>query len=394
SGYPASYHGAGMLRNAMWKESHDVLGVVETLQISEADLSSEQNHGCLVNLRGELVEILRGPSENLMILQVGKDVVFSHLRAAKSQPVPERDSLISFTGTLLNRPAPMLEFGDSHGSFHILSRTGDDIKVLAAPSFWTLRRMMIALCTALVMTVLAVAWVGALRRKVNQQAALIHQTVAKQVVEEERVRIAREWHDMFEQHFAGLTMLLDATATMIPSDSPAGGMLERAAHMADHSRSEARQAIWDLRDPNHGQNKPFATALEETILRSWPDDTAERLQVQCAEHTVEFPGPITQRLIRIASEAVTNAFKHSECRHITVSWNDDGEAWILAIHDDGKGIPAQAVERAANEGHFGLLGMRERALRLQASLQILSPPAPGIPGTLIRVTLPKSALKS
>jgi nitrate/nitrite-specific signal transduction histidine kinase len=75
-----------------------------------------------------------------------------------------------------------------------------------------------------------------------------------------------------------------------------------------------------------------------------------------------------------------------------VSWSDGGDAWILSIQDDGRGIPAKSIEQASSEGHFGLLGMRERALRLPATLQILSPPAPGIRGTLIRLTFPKTKI--
>ncbi len=393
AGTPSNYQGVGILRNAMWTECLTELADIDPIGIEAVDFAHESNHGRLVRVRGKLVEILRSPTESLMILEVGKEVVFSHFRSSKSLPVPERGSMISTTGIFLNRPSPISEFADSPESFHLLPRTSEDMRILAAPSFWNLKRVVIALCAVLAATLLTMAWVLALRRKVRKQAGIIRKTVAKQAVEEERVRIAREWHDTFEQHFAGLTMLMDAAATTIPGNSPAGGMLERAARMADHSRSEARQAVWDLRDPQHGGNKPFVAELEETIRHAWPEDAACRIHFRSKETKMKLPRPVALQLFRIASEAVTNAFKHSACDEVTVSWNDDGDSWTLAIQDDGNGMPIKAVEHASVNGHFGLLGMRERALRLQASLQILSPPASGIRGTLIRLILPKSTSK-
>lgn len=94
-------------------------------------------------------------------------------------------------------------------------------------------------------------------------------------------------------------------------------------------------------------------------------------------------------LLRIAHEAVTNALKHARCRSISVGWCGTPSSLTLTISDDGVGLPTQANELASQEGHFGLLGMRERALRLHGSLEILSPPPGASQGTEIRITIPK-----
>ena len=343
SGLPSSFHGAGILMNAIWTDAPDLVADVLASTLTDGDFQNPYRHGCLSAVQGVLIEQVNGPAEILLILQVGESVVFSHIRATSAFPELARGSLINVTGVFLNRPTPMLDLGESLGAHHLLLRNPADVALVAEPSFWTPRRVFVTLCAVLVATFLAAAWGVVLRRKVKQQADVIRDSVGRQVVEEERVRIAREWHDMFEQHFAGLTMLLDATSTMVPSGSPAAGMLDRAARMADHSRSQARHAIWDLRSPGMGCDIPFADHLEKALEISWPDDPEERLRIRCEDRVARFPGRVTQRLIRIANEGVTNAFKHADARRIEVSWSDGGDEWILSIQDDGRGIPAKSI---------------------------------------------------
>lgn len=393
AGRPASYHGVGVLRDAMWLPDPNPAPAVEPIILGAADPKALAMHGRFTRMRASLVEVLRGPKENLWILKEGGTVVFAHLAGTTDgvdSSLLERAAVLSLDGILLNRPSPILDFKTSEGAVHLFLRDSRDLRLLSPAPFWTLRRLATLLSTIACIAILAAAWVIVLRRKIKRQSEMIHATASREAVDAERLRIAREWHDSFEQHFAGLTMLMDAAATMIPGDLPASGMLERAARMADHSRAEARQAIWDLRDPRHSADQPFAVELQESLRQSWSEDAACRLHFTSGEAQAILPRFVALQLIRIANVAVTNAFKHADCKQIAVSWNDDGDAWSLSIRDDGKGLPATTVEQASSEGHFGLLGMRERALRLNASLQIISPPSQETSGTLVRLSLPKS----
>lgn len=397
AGKPASYQGTGILTAALWRKCGVALEKIQALPMTDVSLRAEANHGALVSIDGVLVELLRGPSEDLLILQSGPDIVFSHLAAGGGLPrlaAVEKGSHVGLSGILLNRSSPALAALDAQGAFHLLIREPSDMTMISAPPFWTTGRLIIVLCAVLAAALLAGIWVLALRRKVRKQEILIRKTIARQVVEEERVRIAREWHDSFEQHFAGLTMLLDATSAIVPQDSPAGDMLGRAAKMADHSRAEARHAIWDLRASAIKSQTAFAVELEETLRNSWPPDAACRLDVKCEETREILPRATSLHLLRIASEAVTNALKHARCSLIEVSWDRAGDLLVLSITDDGTGLPAEAGDRAAQEGHFGLLGMRERALRLHGTLEILSPPADHARGTCIRISIPMPSSES
>lgn len=397
AGRPTSYQGSGILNAAIWRGLPSGLDAPSATPFEPGFLESDESQGKLIMVAGTLVEVFRSPSEDLAIIDVGSDLVFCHLSGPSGPgrfPQLEKGSIVSMTGVFLNRPSPALPSADTHGSYHLLLRKAADVRLVSAPPFWNTRRLVALLGTVLATAVLAGIWVLALRRKVRKQESIIRKTVAKQVVEEERVRIAREWHDSFEQHFAGLTMLLDATAAVVPTDSQASSMLERAARMADHSRSEARQAIWDLRASAIKSHVPFATELEEALHQSWPEDAGCQLRIDCKETLEILPRAATLHLLRIAQEAVTNALKHARCTTIDVTWETHPKGLALTIVDDGAGLPSETNNQASKEGHFGLLGMRERALRLQGVLEILSLPPDRKCGTAVKITIPKPSRES
>jgi signal transduction histidine kinase len=107
------------------------------------------------------------------------------------------------------------------------------------------------------------------------------------------------------------------------------------------------------------------------------------------EIRVEILGPerrldrsVEHHLLRIAQEAVTNARKHARAAHITVTLEFTA-GLTLRITDDGEGFDVTAGP-VDNSLHFGLLGMRERAGKISATLDLQS--APG-KGTTVQVTL-------
>lgn len=397
AGRPSSYQGAGILNAAIWRGLPDGQGNQQATPFERGFLESDDSQGKLTVVAGKLVESFRSPSEDLAIIEVGSDLVFCHLTESSEAdrlPPLEKGSSVSLTGVFLNRASPALPAADTQGSYHLLLRKADDVRLVSAPPFWNVRRLVALLGIVVATAGLAGIWVLALRRKVRKQEVLIRRTIAKQVVEEERVRIAREWHDSFEQHFAGLTMLLDATAAVVPAESQASAMLERAARMADHSRSEARQAIWDLRASAIKSNVPFGSELEDALHQSWPEDAGCQLRIDCKEKFQILPRSVTLHLLRIAQEAVTNALKHARCTTLEVTWETRPSGLSLMVLDNGVGLPAEKNDQASQEGHFGLLGMRERALRIHGVLEILSPPPDRSAGTAIRITIPKPSRES
>jgi len=92
---------------------------------------------------------------------------------------------------------------------------------------------------------------------------------------------------------------------------------------------------------------------------------------------------VEYNLLRIASEAISNSAKHSGARNIEVTLESTSEALRLAVHDDGSGLGKDGA--ALRPGHYGIIGMKERATQIGADLQLLSEPGHG---TTVSVHLP------
>jgi signal transduction histidine kinase len=391
AGVAASYHGAGILEDAVWKPAENQDVSITPERIGRDVMRQDLMHGRYVSLEGQVVEHYSGPTENLTILAVDGETVLCHLSAAAGAQGGRRivrNSRAMASGVWINRPSPAFNTVGTLGAFHLLMRSPTDISVIADPPFWNMQRVLIMLACVVAAKLLAVAWLMTLRRKVKAQAETIRDTASKQAVEEERVRIAREWHDSFEQNFAGLTMLLDGASSTLPENTPMWTVLKRATRMADRSRSEARQAIWDLRGSAINFNESFCRELEEGIRRIWPPDSSCELHFDCDCESASLPRGAALHLLRIAHEAITNALKHSGSGVVHVCCRREDDKLRLSIRDEGGGLAADLLGRATAQGHFGVLGMRERALRIDGNLEILSPP-PGFPsGTLVTVAVP------
>jgi signal transduction histidine kinase len=90
-----------------------------------------------------------------------------------------------------------------------------------------------------------------------------------------------------------------------------------------------------------------------------------------------------QHLLRIAQEAVTNALKHATATRIWIKLTTEGRKISLRIVDNGRGFEPKDV--FSSLGHFGLLGIRERAERLEGAMRLASRPGEG---TEVEVTAP------
>jgi signal transduction histidine kinase len=390
AGRPASFHGSGVLYDALWLEADHPHPPVQAVEPAGPELTSFTHHGRLGRTRAKLVEILKSPGRQLLILNDGPTVIFAHLHDPATTALPDYQpsSLLSIQGILLNQPSPVMDFKTAADAVHFHIRSPDDIRLIRQAPFWTPARLAKLLSTVFVAALLAGAWVIVLRRKVTQQSRIIRGQVSREVVHAERLRMARQWHDTFEQHFAGLTMQLDAASSILPDNSPSRAMLERAARMSNHSREIAREAIWDLRAPDPHEPIPIITRIEEALRLAWPHEFGTRLFVNTNDAHAMLPGTASTALVRIASEAVTNAFKHAHCSRISVEWMREDDSGRLTITDDGSGIAPGSLESASMRGHFGFLGMRERALRIGATLTIQSPPSHAPSGTSIHVRIP------
>jgi len=230
-----------------------------------------------------------------------------------------------------------------------------------------------ALCAVLV---IAAGWAvyGVRLRQIRYRFALVL---------EERARLAREIHDTLAQGFVGISSQLDAVALLMPDENaPARRYLDLARRMARHSLTEARRSVMDLRaSVLEGQN--LAAALESGT-RLWTAGSGVDVAVGVDGQAGEIPQEMEQHLLRIAQEAVANALKHSRATRIWITLHMEARKLYLRIKDNGQGFDQDGAFLALG-GHFGLIGMRERAERLGGEMRLASNPGEG---TEVEVKVP------
>lgn len=184
----------------------------------------------------------------------------------------------------------------------------------------------------------------------------------------ERNRIAREIHDNLAQDILGISVQLELVARMMPAAAElAKGHLDRARMLVRNSMTEARRYVWDLRSEEL-RKKDLPAALSDTTKRLTADTGVEAV-VDITGTLQPLPVLVETNLLRIGQEAVNNAIKHARATRIDVALNFATRNVRLSVSDNGRGFdPRQQIA----DGHFGLLGMRERAEQIGGTLTIQS----------------------
>ena len=186
----------------------------------------------------------------------------------------------------------------------------------------------------------------------------------------ERTRIAREIHDNLAQEMAGISVQLEVVArTLPPQADVARTHLDRARRQVRHGIAEARRYVWDLRSPAL-ENNDLPAALSETARRL-TNETAIQAQVEVNGTFRPLAQSVEDNLLRIGQEAINNAVKHAQAQRIIVNLVFDVRRVQLIVRDDGLGFDNQAAG-IGQIGHFGLVGMRERAEQIGGTLSIHS----------------------
>ena len=185
---------------------------------------------------------------------------------------------------------------------------------------------------------------------------------------DERNRIAREIHDNLAQDILGISVQLELVARLMPAAGEAAkGHLDRARILVRNSMTEARRYVWDLRSQEL-QKKDLPAALRDTTKRLTAESGVEAV-VEVGGPLRPLPLEVETNLLRIGQEAINNAVKHAQANRIDVALNFDTRSVRLSIRDDGRGFDADGQ---IADGHFGLIGMRERAAQIGGVLTIQS----------------------
>ncbi len=185
----------------------------------------------------------------------------------------------------------------------------------------------------------------------------------------ERERIARELHDTLLQSFQGVVLFFQSLADRIPPDSALRTPIEKGLDHADAALAEGRDRVRELRS-EAGQND-LAQALRDAVAEMVTGETPRfRLIVEGTPRPL-YP-LVSEEVLRIAQEAVRNAIQHAGASTIEVALTYAGKDLRLIVQDDGVGIPESVLASGSRDGHYGIVGMRERAEQIGGRFSLAS----------------------
>jgi len=201
----------------------------------------------------------------------------------------------------------------------------------------------------------------------------------------ERRRISQELHDGVAQELTGVVLALEGCQRALDRDPSAlGPQLAKAARDARATLSDVRQYMAALRqtEESGGLNLPVTVARLADDLRR-QSGVAVDFEESGAERQLE---PFVERaVIRIIGEGLRNVGQHSGASNAKVILRYDDEQVVATIEDDGKGFESNELDTAEERGHYGIVGMRERAEGVGGQLVVRSEPGRG---TIVRATIP------
>jgi signal transduction histidine kinase len=231
-----------------------------------------------------------------------------------------------------------------------------------------------------------------LRRTLDQMAKRIqsyqsgmHDYIAAitQGQEEERRRLARELHDDTAQALIALRHQVEMAQKLLPRDpDQAAERLGQVRILLAETVEGVRRFSRDLR-PIYLEDLGFIPALE-MLARS--DGQGPHIHFDTAGAVRRLPPDLELAAYRVVQEALNNALQHAGASQVWVEVRFEDAHLVLSVRDDGQGFEAPALpDSLARRGHFGLMGIQERAMLYGGQLSIRS--APG-QGTTVIVRMP------
>ena len=194
---------------------------------------------------------------------------------------------------------------------------------------------------------------------------------------EERNRIARDLHDRIGQSLAYLAFELDRLINHSRQNQPVDDALEQLREDLRGVVREVRDTLYDLRT-DVSERVPLDDTLTEFAQRV-QERSGIAITVE-ADATGRLPLIQEREMWRIAQEALTNVERHSRAAEAHVTWAYDGERAVIRVKDDGIGFE---IGQSGRLDSYGMLGMRERASSIGATLDIHSAPGDGTSVTCV-----------
>lgn len=255
----------------------------------------------------------------------------------------------------------------------VWNESGTSLNFSIPPTFYQTRYFMV-LCIAVVLGAVWLLFLLRLRQIASRMRARLEERLV------ERERIARELHDTLLQGVQGLILKFQTVADRVGTDEETRAAMEQELERADALLIEGRDRVKNMRS-----TMTTTVSLRQALLDAAQQMSAghtARLRVIENGTPRELHPIVREEAGRIASEAMLNALRHANATTIDVELFYERKHLRICIRDDGRGMES-SMAAEGRDGHFGLLGMRERAKRIRGRLTVWSRVGAGTEVSLI-----------
>ncbi len=359
------------------------------------------NYDCqLVTLTARLVDRslhLHGPEEYL-VLQESNVIFQADLKQVYGHDVfdfLENGSRVEVTGVCRIEPGAWMAGENWRAkSFSIQLRSPDDVMLLQAPPWWSLRRLLWMVGALAFASLAAFIWVVVLRRRVAERTRELEVQIQKRQlaerrreIEQERARVAHDLHDDLGSGLTEVNMLTSLVKSSTTSAEEKQRYLGELTETASRMVTSLDEIVWAVNPRND------TIASLASYFGSYAQRLLDLASVACgldiAPDLPEYPLDPTfrQELFFAFKEAITNVLRHAGATQVWLRISVRNEMLIVEVSDNGHGFDPQ--NRSA--GADGVVNMEDRLKALGGGCEIKSN---GREGTTVcfRAPLPKTFL--
>lgn len=271
----------------------------------------------------------------------------------------------------------------------LIPRTKNDVEIVEYAPFWNERRLVALLCGLAFLFAGAFAWAVTLRlavvRRTKELAESIRMNetarIEEDAVRRERLRLAADLHDGFQQYLAGAMFRLKAAMNYLPKDAEnSRRQLLKVKEAIEHTQTGLRSTLWAMNEESEGPESIMALfSFASRRMPHW----ADKVEIKSVGVERKVARRMAGTLLLILQEAVGNALRHGSAGHVRVRLEFLASSLVMSVVDDGSGFDVEEAE--ASVGHYGLGTMRRRAEDLRGTLELWSKKTLG---TKITVSIP------
>jgi len=383
AGYPQLGGASPLLREAVVHQTGHA-ALPEARQLPPGNLVNEEHDSTLVSVEGVLAGVREVRTETVLEMQDGAQSFVARLNGRNEfMHSLSAGSRLELTGVYAVQGGSRMS--NPHiASFELMLDSPTDIKVLARPPWWTLRRLLFMVGALVCIIIIAVLWITQLHRKIEERTIQLEEQIRKRqsieqhrAVEQERARIAKDLHDELGSGLTEIGMLATIPVAGANPDRPLDQIGDRARHMV----TALDEIVWAM-NPKHDSLESLGS-----YLCLYADRFLKLANITCRlKGTLDLPGttlnPIHRHEFFLAfKEALTNVVRHSGATEVRLNIRIIGSRLRLSLADNGGGLGSVRPM----PGMDGLANMRARVEKMGGRFAIASQAGRG---TTLRFYLP------